>query len=361
MILKLSWWHLKDEFTPSKGRHVRHVFDFFSKSSIITYTIPFDFVRLKLWARNQNNNEVVFLESNEELEEGTRIFINLGVLEKYPDAFDISRSDEECGDYYHVKMELEYVETRPIFDQRFSFIQKISKMVKNEDSIDGARLLNDFKDYKISKPFLSGYRALFFVLMPSQPEFSLTIPRGMKLKLKSPRLSVFDLVSGEEDFPENDLNFSATYVSKTDGQEVYNINILPEDWKTHYDIINSQNVLIKIQYAVVNKNKFFFIPSIAVALAIVGIFAVLASYGSLSLDLSTKDPILLVNNTMMINNLFSIALAEIIILLSFSFAYFNLRKSGYELPFNNLITPLILLSALFSIISTSILILSRFF
>jgi hypothetical protein len=378
MILKKTWWHLYDNITPSDGRLVRHVLDFHTKNNVIRYSIPTDFVRLKIRSRNGLNSELSFLDEFNQREEGADILIDLGELKCYPKAYECNNGQKKEINAYHVKLEIEYIDITPVFEKRYDslenvynyFIKKLNKLKiflmgetkpichkgskeenineDREDATGNEQETNPFvcNGAKTSKPWLSGYKTFFDIYGPSLPEFSVKTPRGMYLKKNNSSICYLDIKDNKKGA---NLEFRPLYVSKTDGNEFYNLLIKKECWNQHYDDLNSPTVYYRIHYSVCNKLKFYFIPIIGLFLIFLGIYGVLISNGTINgatfpNQKTPGDSILL-----FLNGGFSILLAQIVILVSFTISYYNLRRGEYEIPFNKIVMPSLFLATLIAV------------
>lgn len=134
-----SWWHFEDKVNPSDGRIVRQVSDFYTNEQFISFSIPSYFVKCKVKSRYKGN-ELEFIQN------GSKFIINLGNLQEWP----------ICDEYVylrHIKIEIEYVDIRPDFD-RLEY------------------------GYWILK---TGYDSTIGIDNITMPEFSLTVPLGMKI------------------------------------------------------------------------------------------------------------------------------------------------------------------------------------
>jgi hypothetical protein len=139
--LQQTWYHLyeipnHDTYT----RHISQVLDFFTNEQFLY--LDFDeFTELKIKSRT-SNKEIGFIEKD-----GV-IIANLGNIREFP----ISQKFKP-NPLFHVKLQIDYLEKRALF-------------IRN-------------------KPFKTGYNTSFSLKGKFQPEFTINIPRGLKIHGKN--------------------------------------------------------------------------------------------------------------------------------------------------------------------------------
>lgn len=307
MEYKNQWWYFEDRISPSKGRVIRQVATIHTKSQIVEEKLPLNFVKFSVFGRNIGK-ELSFIESDKLVEDRNLIFINLGKLEDYPDADYPKMTNPEINDpeidknFKEVKTEIEYIETKPEFES-------LNPLFSSEKG-------------------LSGYAGAIEIEGPAQPEFSLTVPRGMKLRKSSVKVY----------FGENleELGIEEIYVSKTDFNEVYNILVKGEDYDKYHKMLkklpNPDDAVLILSYSVANKNRLFTLPFFGVLIFITGFIQILAPFMHY---IPYMSAIFNLDNIMSLMKFdISVVLAQFIIIVSFLTLYLSLRRENYEIPFN---------------------------
>lgn len=197
-----------------------------------SFEIPlgdFNFVKLKVLNRN-NRNELSYLEGNE------KIIVNLGNLNEWP------KATNENYKIRHVKLEIEYT------------------ILNTEFKSSIWELLNPRKRIY--------YRGAFSIKELIQPEFYITLPRGLRIKDKGKNSFMlfgvkFDDKTFKDEMDESDLNLvysndksltsvyminNNVYIGKDDKKESYSYLVSNDDYK----IIKKYNKKLKS-----NDNLFF--------------------------------------------------------------------------------------------------------
>jgi len=132
-----AWWHLEDCISPSDGKIYRQVLDIYTDEEIILIKLNKNFVRLKIKSK-YNGHELPFVACKDG-------FVRVNVGE--PSIWPTTELDTK-----HVKFEVEYIDTNPQFDRFPKFFR------------------------------LFGYENTFSIDGFTQPEFSITLPKGLKLR-----------------------------------------------------------------------------------------------------------------------------------------------------------------------------------
>ncbi|PKL67675.1 MAG: hypothetical protein CVV28_05250 [Methanobacteriales archaeon HGW-Methanobacteriales-1] len=330
--LKQSWWHIEDLLSPASGKIYRKVMDFHTDERYLRINLINNFLSLKV-KNKTNDNYFSFLDitAYEDLRDNPNnilMEVNLGDLSSFPVAKRVMP-----GHYlYHVRIEIEYLDPCPFFEKRFVF--DIESRILNFWNSKIRKFNISCKDYQISPIKLlgrPGYENIILAEGPTQPEFSITVPKGMRLINDFTSTKLFMLYSGE--FTE--VNAGKAHVTRVDGKESYNflsdeISIELKKLINKKDV-STEDLKMLLSYKVINKHKFYFLPFLAWLMAYIG-------YKGLQLVLSAQEP-----SPSPYNFLFT----YIIIQISFLTFYLSLRRENYEIPFNSTILPAIILSFAF--------------
>lgn len=352
IIVKQSWWNIEDILSPADGKIYRKVIDLYTDEQFQYVYLPNFFLSLKIRDKLSGDflpfvdvTDDVPIEFNPNKE--VIMALNLGNLNKYSKV--IERIDGTNFDLYHVRFEIEYIDPCPFFEKKWDLnfqtrfwkfwninikyiiitIKKFFKFpVKNKiDKIS-------CKDYQISPIKLSGrpgYESGLISSGPTQPEFTIIVPRGMRLicDYKSTKLSILNSNANDEK-----LHIGKPHAVSIDGKESYNIAADRLD----RDIVNKlkkEYSELKLHYKVINKHKFYLIPLFGLVLILIGCEGL--NYIS--------------NNANVQQNSFvSFIFSYIIIQISFLTLYLTLRRDNYEIPFNSLIIPSIIISIILFVI-----------
>lgn len=117
-IVKQTWWHVEEIYFPSHARKIRQVMDIFTSQTEIPIEFgkDYEFVGLRVIARNCPNKEIGFLEKKDFVN-STTLILNLGSLDIFPVVSN--RKGLKCR---HIKIEIEYISTNPeITDANYLF------------------------------------------------------------------------------------------------------------------------------------------------------------------------------------------------------------------------------------------------
>lgn len=275
-----SWYHFEDKVNPSQGRLVRQVADFYTDEQFISFYIPSYFVKCKIKSRFKGN-ELEFIQEN------SNFTVNLGDLNDWP---CINEANDDVDNLKHVKIEIEYIFIRPKFEERISW-------------------KNIFK---------TGYCSTCDINEITQPEFYLTVPRGMKINHENPDSvmllayynynndSIAEILNLEKEIFFEYINKKLSYHFLIDS--ISYDSILSKVQNNEIDLSR-----IKFNYKVENQRRYWFItffPLFLIFITLVNIFT------------SPSSEITNLN------------LSGIIIFISFLTFYYSLIREGYEIPFN---------------------------
>jgi len=133
-----TWFHISDRIKNKggEGRYVKQVSDLATDESKFYMELPKSFVELRVFGRN-SNDEFAFLDKN------GHFYANFGNLKRFPGFKD---EDDEIR---HLKIQVEYIITKPKFDR-----------------------------YRIT----TGYDTSYKFEGPIQPEFSISVSKGLNIK-----------------------------------------------------------------------------------------------------------------------------------------------------------------------------------
>jgi hypothetical protein len=283
--IKQTWWHIEDAIKPVPGQTFRQVMDIYTNKSSIIIKLNPPFIKLKI-RRKDTGQEIPFITD----EEGIKL--NLNKSSSWP-------SSGNSPFEKHIKLEIEYTDV----------------------------------GFKPKSKFPFGYKSSFRIDGFTQPEFSITIPRGMKLVSKGNNTKIrMNWIPKVKKHGKKQkkiikpLKFHDTiYINQEDGKRTYNFLIDSQSYDKIIETPNKYNLSFGIQYRVINQFRFLLIPGIAILLIFLGILEFNNALNSLNIK-----PI---NNT----GSFTVQLTYIVILISFTTFYLNLLRERYEIPFNNFI------------------------
>lgn len=291
--IKQAWFHIEDFIKPSDGKQFRQVMDIYTDEDVLKVDFNKNFVKLKVINR-YNSNELGFIENS------GYICIKLGDLSNWPSA-----GIPDNLKLRHIKLEIQYTDVKPEFDEK-----------------------------------LMGYESPFIIEGPTQPEFYVTVPRGMKLKKKGKDTTLLLSKLNKKDNTVMDipLKFNENlFIGQKDGKRTYNFLISE---KSYTDILStpSKDILgFIIHYEVTHQSKFYFVPGFAALMFAIGILEFIKVWDVLTYNDFQGSPL--------------INLTYIIIIISFTTYFLTLLKEGYEIPFSKAIAvsiPLVTLLLLFS-------------
>lgn len=302
-----NWWHIENKRYPSDSIVFRDVTDIYTDEQFIYYQITDYFVQLKIRSRFKNQ-ELNFFQR------GNFIQINLGNLKT-----DWPPSPIDNDNIRHVRLEIQYIDIRPVFEDSkfFDFIPRL------------------------------GYENTYTVNGITQPEFSITVPLGMKLRKKGKNIqlllkikkgkNIHIFYKGEKgkniklllkikikNIEDLRLYYEDINIDHVDGKNTYNF-LIRDDSYNKIRLAPIENIeKIKVYYNVTNQFKFWIFPAFPVLMTLFGIGAYLF-YGNYAHDDMVTS------------------LTYIVIFITFLTFYLTLIKDGYEIPWNKftiIFTPL---------------------
>lgn len=241
--IKQTWWHIQDQLSPTPGRLIRQVMDLYTDQN--SFGVPlgdFNFVKLKVKNRN-NGNELSFLEDE------NRIMVNLGDIKEWPKA-------KGCTNYKvrHVKLEIEYTLLNPPFNKH-SWLDLLKERVIYTGSFEIKELI--------------------------QPEFYITLPKGLRLKDKGNSLKMILGIKFEDDNLKKemdksglkllysseskkitlyDIKFETPYIDKKGKKESYSYLVNTENYKIlkkYNKPLKNSKVIFGFHYKVTYDRKLF--------------------------------------------------------------------------------------------------------
>ncbi len=311
LIKEQNCWYFEDYINPTKGRLIREVMDLYTDQRFIEIHLK-NFLKLNI-RRRDLNTRLFFIASVNDTHDHVTFNVNLGELETYPESINFSENHLR-----HVKLELEYLDPKPGFEKK-----------KFKGNFDNP----------------TGYTSTSRVDGPNQHEYSITLPKGMKLDKN--RLSPTLYYNVHDDVGELLLNVQ--YVEKIDGNQINHILIDEDDYERNYDIIKNPDVEFYLHYSVSNKLKYIvFFPIFALFMlcfVLILFLPLLKQFfgGSLPLNFTLVD-------------FFNILIPQTIVLFPYTYYYVDSRRRNFEVPFNKL-TEYAILAAL-SILLINIILLS---
>jgi hypothetical protein len=285
-----AWWHVEDHIDPTDGKQFRQVMDFYTDKNVLLIKLNKNFVKLKIRSR-YFTKELLFTAT-----ENSYFRVNLGDLSDWPEKTSYPHSSK-C---YHVKLEVDYTDIEP-------HIERYPAIFVYPDIF---RLL--------------GYESTYLIDGFTEPEFSITLPKGMNLrktgiKLRNRPYDANIIFKKKCKKTQKEtimlLNFHPPYIDREDGKKTYNFLITQE---SHNEILNTDSdeydVKFKVGYSTINENKYFTVTIFAFLLPFIillDIFTNLIDFG---------QPL--------------INLTYVVVLISFSTLYLTLHREGYEIPLN---------------------------
>ena len=314
LIKEQSSWCFEDRISPTKGRLILEVMDLYTDQQFIDIHLK-NFLKLNI-KRGDLNTNLPFIASplSNSGEESSIIVltVNLGDLNTYPKAMDSN------NDLRHVKLELEYLNIKPGFKK---------------------------KPFHIHWRNPTGYISTTRIDGPTQHEYSIVLPKGMKLdKTKSNPQLYYKLPN-----TVGELHLNVKYVEKIEGNEIYHLLINEKDYEEQFEILKNPDVIFYLTYSVSNKSIYIiFFP----------VFALMMLTFVSTLFIPALTQFLTANIVLTLNliEFFSILIPQTIVLFPFTYYYIDSRRRDFEVPFNRFTESIILLSIiilLFNIILLS--------
>lgn len=276
-----TWWHIENRTHPSNSIVLTEVTDIYTNEPFIYYHIDEYFVGLTV--KNQyTNHDLVFVQRKDFIQ------INLGNLKK-----DWPKSILSDDTVRHVKVKIKYTDMNPAFEDSFPRL---------------------------------GYNNTYTVNGIAQPEFRITVPLGMKLKNKGKDIRLLLKKANGEFFK---LHYASVDTEQVNGKLTYNILLRDNSFKKITEIPDTEasKVEIKVNYSVINQNRYKVFLIIPLLLLIFGFLEYIWAPVVYS-----KFP-----------DIFIASLTYVIIFITFITFYIGLIKDGYEIPWNThvlLLTPI---------------------
>lgn len=336
ILIKQSWWNIEDLLSPADGKIYRKVTDFYTNEQILYVYLTDNFYALKVKDKS-SGKYLPFVEVTDDVlsqfvPENTIIMaVNLGDLTRYNSITE--RIEGIIYDLYHVRLEIEYLDPCSYFEKRWD-LDLQDRFWRFWNSLRHSDIDFNCKDYQISPINLfgrPGYESRLISSGPAQPEFTITVPRGMRLINDFSSTELFLLN------PNLKLNIGKPHVTRKDGQESYNI-VADKTYDEVKQRLKEENIQSDLSYKVVNKHKFYLIPLFALVLIYMG-------YKGLNFIFSVNG---VSNNNN--NSLFTFLFTYLILQISYLTLYLTLRRDNYEIPFNFLVIPSILISTLLLVV-----------
>lgn len=300
--IQQTWWHIEEQYHPSSARKIRQVMDIFTNQAIISLKLRNSyFVGLRIYARNLNR-EIAFLEN-----EDNSLILNLDPLDAYPLApkeFVVSNPCEKP--FRHVKIEFEYVFTRP-------YIKKVSLLKKrSEVKIDGQ----------------------------IQPEVYIYLPKGRRLDGNSIMREIIPLGKNKEGYnvimecSKNNgdkflIKFNKPFINELKGMRLYNYTIKEEDndkLNTFLKDVPNEEISYSLGFTSKIDFKILFFSLIPFLFLIFSIIIILSKLNiSSQFLINNNSTLLLPNNSM----------SFLIVVSGFSYFYISYIREGYDIPFRH--------------------------
>lgn len=311
-VIWQTWWHIEEVYFPTQARKIRHVMDIFTDETEIPLELNDEFVGLKIFGRNGSSyREIAFLETNG-VNDMEPIILNLYPLNSFPCV-----PKNLCKKYpnlYHVKLEIEYILINP-------------KIFNNWDESLIGKIRGIFFQKKGSTIQINGL---------IQPEFYITTPPGWRIAEKGHSIGMWCYIRNNPHIKSDKgivlrnpdpikINFEEPFIKRTNEKETYNYLIHEASYKTikelknnHVEFDFSFTYMSRMSYtlAVISLIPFIiFLPASATIL-ICGLYSLIQ-----------KSPFIFDTN---------LGLGYLIVLLSYSYFYYNLLKDDFHIPNKNL-------------------------
>jgi hypothetical protein len=301
LIKEQSSWCFEDRVSPTKGRLIMEVMDLYTDQQFIDIHLK-NFLKLNIKRRDLNTN-LPFIASplsNSGESSFVVLTVNLGELNSYPKAMDPD------NDLRHVKLELEYLNIEAGFEKK-----------------------------QFQKPWINptGYTSTTRIDGPTQHEYSIILPKGMKLDKtnSSPKL-YYELPN---DIGELQLNIK--YEEKIEGNEIYHLLINEKDYDNKFEVLKNPEVTFHLTYSASNKSIYIiFFPVFSVMM----LTFVSTLFIPVLIQFLTTGVVLTLN----LIEFFSILIPQTIVLFPFTYYYLDSRRRDFEVPFNRFTEYVILLS-----------------
>lgn len=314
LIIEQNCWYFEDIINPTKGRLIKEVMDLYTDEQFIKIHLK-NFLKLNI-RRRDLNTRLFFVACPQEPNEKHHYVVfkvNLGNLESYPKSEDYFKNNLR-----HVKLEVEYLDPKPGFEK---------------------------KPFKLGMRNPTGYISTSRVDGPNQHEYSITLPKGMKLEKNDSSPALYYDIAGNA----GKLSLNIQYIERVEGNQINHLLIDEDDYEDKFEIINDPNVEFYLHYSASNKLKYIvFFPVFALLMlcfVIILFLPLLKSsiVGYLPLNFTLVD-------------FFNILIPQTIVLFPYTYYYVDSRRRNFEVPFNRL-TEYSILAAL-SILLINIILLS---
>lgn len=325
--VKQVWHHIEDNLRPSKTQMIRQVMDLVTSEPVI----ELDF-------RNYENDESKLLEK----------LIKLAASKKPENAHEHfkGKSNQIFGLNIQGRNK----------NQELAFIHDEDELSINIDGYDWPKEIGGDKKQHIKleiKYFEScpqftkiytGYKSYFMIWWPIKPEFTITLPLGMRMADKKQNLSMFCYRIGKKDdelnhalFPE--IKLKGPDVTKNEGRNVYTYVIKDKDYKNIYPTdMEIPFIVFRGSYETKYSPTFWGLFFFSIALFIFSIAEMIS--------------------TLFLNNILLPDIPFLVILGSFSFFSFELKRLNYIIPLSSVIWASIIFSVTMLVLITSIFIIN---
>lgn len=233
LIKKQNSWYFEDIINPHKGRLIREIVDLYTDQQFIQIHLK-NFLKLNIKRRDLNTNLffIASIPKKPDKHDDVIFNVNIGDLNSYPKADNYSENHLR-----HVKLEIKYLDPKPQFQK---------------------------------KPYIfgqnpTGYTSISCLTEPDQHEYSLILPKGMKLDKKYNKPKLYYHINGEI----GELLLNIQYIEKINGNQNNHLLIDEEDYERNYNIIQNHNIEFFLQYSVSNKLKYIvFFPIFSIFMLI---------------------------------------------------------------------------------------------
>lgn len=309
LIKKQSSWCFEDRISPTSGRVIKEVMDLYTDEQFIHIKIK-DFLRLTIKRADLNTNLPFIATSQQSTskEESEFIYlkVNLGDLNSYPMVQDYSGKNLR-----HVKLEIEYLNIKPGFEK---------------------------KPFKLGKNS-TGYISTTRIDGPSQHEYLIIIPKGMKLDKKelSPQLYyVLQDKCGE-------LKININYIENIDGNEIYHLLIDESNYEDNFEILSNQDVVFYLSYSVSNQLEYIILFPVFSSMMLAFVFILFVPV--LMQFISGRAL------TLGLIEFFSILIPQTIVLFPYTYYYIDSSRRNFEIPFSRYTEYVILIAILILLVN----------
>jgi hypothetical protein len=297
------WFHYEDHYSPYPAKEVRKVVDIYTDQKDIRIPLgKINFLGLKVFARNSNNNEIAFIwDSN-----GQDVILNLD-LGAFPNG------NPPHSDLKHVKIEIDYIivdaEVQNQQNQQLGIDGKEGPGIKDRIRIEGSEYGTIFSEYW-DKWFWPKKTATISHKDRIQPEFDIMIPKGWEISnggIGYCYEAKWKDQSGEEKHCGD--KFEIPTIKWSDGKLRYDYLLCLDN-----DYYNDKSKDHNIEFTYFTQLSFRFVIAFV-------IFPLALLFLSICIFLGN------------FNETFLISL--LIFILTFGFVYLGYLKEGYSLPYQS--------------------------